>query len=311
MRHKKKYTISHTMATSTSNTSFDNMFDEFQSPKNSQESKDTDLLDLKGLEGLDDLDSLEGLEDHVGHLLHNQNKITLTPAFLTVYSKADKASQENMKALWFSQFPSEHTDSAMRHHKEILLLQAELATQETQRLKAQAEANKSAIAEPETEIYKAKTALIEKEIELATINSINKRSFSQFSDYKQHRTKAPKAPRVSKINSINNISDSEQHLPKIPKAPRVPKASLDGLRITKFYAVTPKCGRAGLYLTVDHGVEGVKTWKIKEFNDVYGITSIPMSDISALKSDDFVADDSAISHNTGQNWSCVKKALCT
>ena len=229
--------------------------------------------DLDGV----DIDGIElPLDERTMQLMQQR---PITSEFLTVFTQADRQTQENVKTLYMAQLPRERAEATVKDHKEILLLQTELAVQETKRLEAEADRNRSKIAEPETEILKAKEAVLQKEIELETMR---KRPHEGPSDH-QSRSKVIKSP----------------------------KASMQGLQITRFFAERAnKVGRPGLYITVVNHIAVAKTWKLKDFDTLYGITALSASQIRAMRSEDFVAEDSAKNHESGKLWAKVKAALC-
>ena len=108
--------------------------------------------DLDGV----DIDGIElPLDERTMQLMQQR---PITSEFLTVFTQADRQTRENVKTLYIAQLPRERAEATVKDHKEILLLQTELAVQETKRLEAEADRNRSKIGEPETEILKAKEA---------------------------------------------------------------------------------------------------------------------------------------------------------
>lgn len=273
-----------TMADKQTDNITDNIFAEM-----AEESKETVAEGGEGAEVTSDDFDFDSIPDHVFQQLDTpQGAVQLTPQLLETLNNSSKEAQDNFKFALISQLPSDRAEVMMKNHKEVIMLETEFSAQETERLKAKAQENQTRLAEPETEILKAKKELLEKEIELKKLEQLE-----HLGHMRTNKRVAPSFPRP-------------------PRAPKVAKLSMEGLKITKFYAAKPESGRGlpSLYLTVDHGEEGVKNWKIKDFDDHYGISMIPIADIEGLKSDDFVADESASAHRSGEKWMCVKKALC-
>jgi hypothetical protein len=270
------------MDTSTSVSQFANIFSEefdvhSQSTKSTGDQHDVpdDVLDFMPMHLADQL--VINAPSHHG--------VVLTPDFVQKYNESTSEAQENIKFLVLAQLPRERAADVVRDHAMMIKHQTEYSAQETERLKAQEAVNKSKLAESETDVLEAKSKVLELEIKLETLK---------------------------RTCPISEMSSQQPH-PKVQKTSRVPKPpkkSLAGLRITKFFTWKPTGrGFPALYLSFDHGGE-VKSWNIKDFDEVYGISAVPIADIIALKSEDFTADDSCKLHKSAEKWLCVKKALC-